>query len=141
MKKLKKKKKSQLYKKTRARLNEPVNLTAKRPTIWFQSLNSEPTKKKKKFAISIYFFSCSQYLWKVREKELTGKWLCRRCSLEMLASGAGEGVAEVDRSLGERETATVAGGWRNGDWFETCSMRWWGSGARVVAAATTMGFF
>ena len=41
----------------------------------------------------------------------------------MLASGAGEGVAEVDRSLGERETATVAGGWRNGDWFETCSMR------------------
>ena len=56
MKKLKKKK-SQLYKKTRARLKEPINLTAKRPTIWFQSLNSEPTKiNKRKIAISIYLF-------------------------------------------------------------------------------------
>ena len=54
---IKKKKKSQLYKKTRARLKEPINLTAKRPTIWFQSLNSEPTKiNKRKIAISIYLF-------------------------------------------------------------------------------------
>ena len=41
----------------------------------------------------------------------------------MLDSEAGKGVAEVDRSLGEGKTATVAGGWRNGDWFETWSMR------------------
>ena len=39
----------------------------------------------------------------------------------MLGSGASEGVAEVDRSLGERKTATVVGGWRNGGWFETWS--------------------
>ena len=130
MKKLKKKKKSQLYKKTRPRLKEPINLTAKRPTIWFQSLNSEPTKiNKRKIAISIYFFSCSQYLWKVKEKELTGKWLCRRCSLEMLGSGAGEGVAEVDRSLGGRKTATVAKWWLVWDLFHAMMVVWRESGS------------
>ena len=36
----------------------------------------------------------------------------------MLSSGSGKGVAGVDRSLEER---TLAGGWRNGGWFETWS--------------------
>ena len=36
----------------------------------------------------------------------------------MLSNGAGKGVAGVDRSLEER---TLAGGRRNGGWFETWS--------------------
>ena len=43
--------------------------------------------------------------------------------MEILGSGAGEGVAEVDRSFRERKTTTVASGWRNGDWFETWFVR------------------
>ena len=41
----------------------------------------------------------------------------------MLGSGASEGVAGVDKSLGERKAAMVACGWRNGDWFETWFVR------------------
>ena len=36
--------------------------------------------------------------------------------------GASEGVVGVDRSL-EKKVATVACGWRNGDWFETWFVR------------------
>ena len=43
--------------------------------------------------------------------------------MKMLGSGASEGVAGVDRSLGERKAAMVACGWRNGDWFETWFVR------------------
>ena len=74
MKKLKNnKKKSQLYKKTRPRLKEPINLIAKRPTIWFQSLNSKPTKiNKRKIAISIYFFCVPNIYEKSERKNLLG---------------------------------------------------------------------
>ena len=73
--------------------------------------------------MSIYFLSCSQYIWKVRERELTGKWLGRRCRLEMLGSGADRGIAGVDRSLGERN-----GGWWVAPWW-----RWRWFGVKVVA--------
>nr|POE62319.1 hypothetical protein CFP56_72421 [Quercus suber] len=36
-------------------------------------------------------------------------------SLKVLGIGASEGIAGVDRSLGERKAATVACGWHNGD--------------------------
>ena len=62
--------------------------------------------------MSIYFLSCSQYVWKVRERELIGKWLGQRCSLDMLGSGAGKGVAGVDRLLGERHS-----GWGLAQWW------------------------
>ena len=142
MKKLKKKKNHNFIYKKKTQIKRAHKFHSQKTHHLISIPNSEPTKiNKRNIAISIYFFSCSQYLWKVREKELTGKWLCRWCSLEILSSGAGEGVAEVDRSFRERKTTTVASGWCNGDWFETWSMRWWGFGARVAVVATTTIFF
>ena len=58
-----------------------------------------------------FIFFCVPNIYEKSERELTGKWLSRQCSLEMLGSEAGEGVAGVDRSLGrERPQWWLVGG-------------------------------
>ena len=139
---LKKKKNHNFTKQNKTQIKKAHKSTVKKPTIRFQSLSSKPTlKKKKKFAMSIYFLLCSQYIWKVRERELTRKWLGQWCSLEMLGSGASKGVPGVDKSLGER-----INGWWVAQWWLVrdlvhAMMVVWHESVSSNSKSATSGFF